>query len=110
MGFRTVVILYNDQASEWEKDPELGRKISIGMNDAMSSLPRDWNSPANLHYGNVMACEHADNVSLFAIDSYYGRRLATGFTGSWQRDAREVDLELIKTAAAELGYRLVKKS
>jgi hypothetical protein len=109
MGFRTVVILYNDQASEWEKDAELGRKIAHGMNDAMSSLPRDWNSPANLHYGNVMACEHADNVSLFAIDSYYGRRLATGF-GAWQKDVKEVDLQLLKTAAEELGYRLVKKA
>jgi hypothetical protein len=27
MGFRTVVVLSNDQAHEWTQDPELGQKI-----------------------------------------------------------------------------------
>ena len=34
MGFRTVVVLFNDQASEWENDPSLGKKISHAKNFA----------------------------------------------------------------------------
>jgi hypothetical protein len=109
MGFRTVVILYNDQRSEWQHDELLGQKIMQGMNHAMGGERHDWQSPANLHYGNVMECTHADTISLYAIDSYYGRRLATG-TGSWRAGPDVVDLELIKEAASKLGYRLVKKS
>ncbi len=32
MGCLTLVLLNNDRCNEWEKDPELGRKIAIGMN------------------------------------------------------------------------------
>jgi hypothetical protein len=109
MGFRTVVILYNDQASEWQHDAQLGTKIAHGMNHAMSGKRHDWQSPANLGYGNVMECTHADTISLYAIDSYYGRRLATGI-GIWRAGPEVVDFELIKEAASKMGYRLVKKS
>ena len=30
MGYRTVVMLNNDYCTEWENDPELGRKIYRG--------------------------------------------------------------------------------
>ena len=108
MGFRTVVILYNDQASEWEKDPELGRKIATGMNYAAGGN-YDWNSPANLHYGNVMSCEHADNATMTVIDGYYGRRLATTSMG-WKEKPEVIDFQLIRSVADVMGFRLVKKS
>jgi hypothetical protein len=31
MGFRTVVILNNDRAHEWEKDAKLGQLIAADM-------------------------------------------------------------------------------
>lgn len=41
MGFRTVVMLSNDYAHEWEHDPKLGEKIAHAMNYA-SQLPATW--------------------------------------------------------------------
>jgi hypothetical protein len=107
MGFRTVVILYNDQASEWSEDPGLGRKIYDGMNRAGVQSVADWNSPANLHYGNIMECAHADTCSLFSIDSYYGRKIGSAM-GSHRAKADVIDLELLQNAAAKMGYKLIK--
>ena len=109
MGFRTTVILYNDQCCEWSKDPLLGEKIAVGMNHVYDISDGDYRgSPANLHYGNVMECAHADTVNLFAIDSYYGRKLATSI-GSWKDPVEKINLEIIGQAADKLGYILVKK-
>lgn len=41
MGFRTVVMLSNDMCHEWEKDGELGRKISRAMNYASDPQRQD---------------------------------------------------------------------
>lgn len=103
MGFRTVVMLYNDQAEQWSNDPALGKKIALTMNDAMG-LHRD--SP--LEYGRVVACEHADAQVLGVFDSYRFVPLASG---AWRRDepTDAMAVRMLKEAADRLGYRLVKK-
>lgn len=108
MGNRTVVILYNDQASEWGNDPDLGQKIIYGMNDAMSFRCVDRNSNANLHYGKIVQCAHADTQSLVVLDSYDMRPLVHSF---WRRNesVEETNLRLLKEAADRLGYVLQKK-
>ena len=96
MGFRTVVILANDQAHEWEKDPELGRKIFNGIH-------RD-----HFPYGAVVECCHADQQTLGVLDSYHFQPITFS---SWTRNETpsEIELKMIKAAAEKLGYRLVKK-
>jgi hypothetical protein len=99
MGFRTVVILNNDLAHEWQKDPELGRKI---FNSTLSPLYHRFT------YGNVVECIHADTQTIGIIDSLDFTPLAYD---SWTRNEtpQEVELKMIKAAAEKLGYRLVKK-
>lgn len=105
MGNRTVVVLYNDQTSEWEKDPLLGRKIMIGMNEAYMSNP---GPRADLGYGKVVQCAHADDQTLAIIEGYRFMPVAHSF---WHTGQKREDMEMIllKAWADKEGYRLVKK-
>lgn len=106
MGFRTVVMLNNDLTHEWSKDSTLGDKIhhDLSMFGHRGQLPRG----ALGSYGQVVEVAHADTQTLVAVEHY------TGWTplsmSSWYPNQQNRDLELLKRAADEMGYRLVKKS
>lgn len=108
MGFRTVVMLNNDAAHEWEHDPLLGRKIAQAMNHANG---KQNNERAELgRYGAVVQCVHADTQSLAVLDGYsFFNEIAHK---GWVKDQSpdEVTLRLIKEAADRLGYRLTRKT
>ncbi len=105
MGNRVVVVLYTDQTSEWSKDPDLGQKIMIGMNECYMSRSGDR---ADLHYGRVVECTHADTQTLAVIEGYRFNAVAHSF---WNRgqDREEMELDLLKRWADKMGYRLTKK-
>ncbi len=109
MGFRTVVVLSNDQAHEWSKDPELGKKITQAaayhdLNDHFKSLARQA-----LPYGEIVQCVHADTQSVVVCDGYGGKVIAgtLWYTGQTEESKQ---MELLKAHAEALGYRVVKKS
>lgn len=107
MGYRTVVMLSNDMAHQWENDPELGRKISRAMNYANSRERKDMASVGG--YGQVVECCHADNQTLAMLDGYTAFKHIDA--QPWTRGTDETGdvLRLLKSAANKLGYRLVKK-
>lgn len=110
MGYRTVVLLQNDRASEWQKDAELGHKIAIAMNYAMPMrLEPGDRSKADFGYGHVVSCHHADTQSIGIFDSYHFTPLAYS---NWYagEDEESMKLKMLKVAAEEMGYRLVKKA
>lgn len=106
MGFRTVVVLNNDLAHDWEKDPELGRKISRA-----ASL-KGW---ANLDtidrfpYGEVVEQVHADCQTVAFLDGYGGKAMAYSHWFHNQTEEQK-NLNMLKALAEELGYRVVKKT
>jgi hypothetical protein len=106
MGFRTVVMLYNDQAGNWENDPNLGKKIARSTNFALGFGEKDRQT--DLGYGHVVLCEHADAQTIGVFDSY---RFVTIAAGAWRRDepTGAMSVRMVKEAADRLGYRLVKK-
>lgn len=112
MGYRTVVILYNDRCGEWSNDPDLGKKIEAGMNYTSGSL-RGQNAgmltPANLHYGNVAQCVHADTTTLSVINGYHMRSMLHSFYKPGE-DAISEELRMLKEVADKFGYKLVKKA
>lgn len=109
MGFRTTVVLYNDQASTWENDPELGKKISHAMNFAMGTMNEEDKRGASLGYGKVVECAHADLNTLAMISGYDLRKM--GHSSSHRNDADDkIMMDLLKSAADKLGFRLAKKS
>lgn len=97
MGFRTVIILNNDQSHEWDHDPDLGRKI-------LRAAARITDFP----YGSIAECVHADTITLGVVD---GLQFVPVSYDSWHanQDATDTTLKLLNTAAEKLGYRLVKR-
>ncbi len=109
MGFRTVVMLNNDWCTEWENDPELGKKISQAMNYCRPPSPRHHLNPLG-QYGRVVECVHADTQTLVRLDHYQG---FDAMAQTWRTFGPSTDedmLDLLKEAADKLGYRMVKKS
>lgn len=106
MGNRTVVILFNDEANQWENDPELGKKIVLAMHHATGG--RTDNPKADLGYGRVVECAHADVQTLGFFDSYHFNAL---HHGNWRpNESDEATQErLLREAADKLGYVLHKK-
>lgn len=102
MGYRTVVILNNDIASEWESDKDLGVKISRAMLRSHVGLDGGLQS-----YGEVGECVHADTQTLALIDGLNFKPLATRHWSS-EAENEEVQVALLKHAAYSLGYRLSK--
>ena len=104
MGFRTVVMLSNDYAHEWENDPLLGRKIA----EAMSWAHTDENKSGVGNYGAVVECVHADSQTLVMLDGYRGYNMLS--CKNWQNTESSEDAakRLLASAAESLGYKLVK--
>jgi hypothetical protein len=106
MGFRTVVLLENDRASEWENDPTLGKKIVHASMFASARI--EASDKASFVGGRVLECTHADTQTLAVLDSYNMDALAHS---NWQRGqtAEDVAIQLLRQAADKLGYTLSKK-
>lgn len=104
MGYRTVVVLNNDYSSEWENDPELGRKIFISASAKASGNEHEYPFP----YGETVEQVHADAQSLVVCDGYGGEVVAQSY---WRRgDTPEaVELRLLKELAEKHGFNLHKK-
>jgi len=105
MGFRTVVVLNNDLAHDWEKDPELGRKISRA-----ASL-KGWTELEVLdgfNYGKVVEQVHADCQTVAFLDGYGGKPMAYSHWFHNQTEEQK-NLNMLKALAEQLGYRVVKK-
>lgn len=102
MGYRTVVMLSNDYAHEWENDPKLGKKIALAMNGVDDKRRVGA-------YGLVAECVHADTQTLAVLDGYtkFNPLAYKGWTTNEADE--ETALHLLKDAADTLGYRLVKK-
>ncbi len=104
MGYRTVVVFNNDQTSEWENDPELGRKIAQDMHKRDDGR----STPLNIIGGEVLECVHADTQTLAILDGYSGRVVVRThwFRGQTQEGQ---ELTLLKELAEKHGYRIAKK-
>lgn len=106
MGYRTVVILNNDLANEWQKDPLLGDKIAHDMNYV--TYPVKDRTPALVGVGRVVECAHADQQTLMLLDSLDGMPVAYSH---WQRGEQfdEIKVKMLRELANSLGYRIVRK-
>lgn len=108
MGFRTVVMLSNDMCHEWQKDTELGLKISRAMNYASDPKRQDLAEIGS--YGRAVECVHADNQTLAILDGYTMFKHIDSQPWTPRGEGDEAVVRLLKSAAKKLGYRLVKSA
>lgn len=106
MGFRTVVMLNNDRAHEWSRDTDLGNKILHDM--SMFGYNREGYDTKLAGLGRVTEVVHADVQTLVVLEHYTNWQPLSMM--QWYPDQQNRDLELVRRAADELGYRLVKRS
>ena len=104
MGFRTVVVLNNDLAHEWENDPTLGRQIWM----AACTMGREDQGIHALRYGQVIEQVHADTQTVAFLDGCGGKAVAHYHWYCGQTEEQK-NLQLLKTLADKLGYRVSKK-
>lgn len=103
MGFRTLVALSNDRSSDWNYDPDLGRKIMT-----LSATREDRDGEAERIGLTLVECTHADTQSLIIADGYTATPVA--YTNWHQGQLRsQRDLALLKDLADRLGYRVSKR-
>ena len=109
MGFRTTVILNNDQCSDWEKDPFLGSKIAHAMNFVYS--PR-YGQSGRIEYGNVIECVHTSTNTLGIIKGFHMDTFAmqTKHYHDGAASEDQIAINMLKQMADKLGYRIVRKT
>lgn len=106
MGFRTVLVLSNDQAHEWENDPELGRKIMHAA--SMASCGDKDRARFELPYGQIIEQVHGDTQTLAVLDGYGGKAVAYTHWNRGQTDEIR-NLALLKELADKMGFTIAKK-
>ena len=99
MGFRTVVVLNNDH--NWFDNKNLADDIRVRSNTRFQELLPNKGI-------KVLEVEHADASTLMTI-SYYGKAKIFAKDENWKSDEDARNLRLLKEAAEQMGYRLVKK-
>lgn len=108
MGFRTVIVLSNDQAHEWQNDPELGKKIFHAASAKAFGSDPD-RARRELPYGHVVEQVHADTQTVAFLDGYSGESKAWTHWHQGQTPEQK-ELAMLKALADKLGYRVTKKS
>lgn len=107
MGYRTIIVLNNDEANVWGNNP-LGKAITVASGKKISN--RGGEILLNgVQIGNVIDCEHADTESIVHFSSLHGTTLGRSFYNSrmTEEDQREA---MIVELAESMGYKLVKNN
>lgn len=105
MGINTTVLILNDYLHDIEKDEGFGFRLSGGIQ------AHNLGSKSDLYIGHgtkIISSVHADYSSLLVVGENTGSRLA--ISKNYKIPESDVNLELLKQAADNLGYKLIKKS
>lgn len=104
MGFQTLVVINNDRIHEARKNTELGTQLYNAVGRASIDSPTDFGHGI----GSIYRPSHANQCSLLVFGNLQVQEIAAvygGYPGN-----TELQLRLLKQAAARLGYRLHRKT
>lgn len=112
MGYNTTVVVLDDALSEIEGDKDFGKTLSSKISEKSVSnnpidVPAKSGTCTHANAAQVIESHHADIVTLVAVGGNTGKVLARGH-GVWRMEESDL-LELLNTAAQNLGYELTKK-
>lgn len=103
MGYNTTLVVLNDALHEIENDAEFGRKVSQATRMVTRGKPVDISSGGHCNAATVIETHHADGINLIAVGGNCGQDL--GYMGGYRSES----IDLLKSLADKLGYRIVKK-
>lgn len=108
MGMNSLILICNDCVHEIERDP-------AGWWKAAWEALRRGKKPQHFRFGSCGGAaftavleQHADVHTLVAVGGNYATIIWSGFRGNKAHHTKHQIIELLKLAAAEHGYRLVK--
>lgn len=104
MGYNTTVVILNDALNEISKDKKFGEKIHDAVIRVHHGDSIAISSGGHCNAATVIETHHADGINLIAVGGNYGRDL--GYMGNY----RSKPIDLLKSLADSLGYRIVKKA
>lgn len=109
MGYNTTVLILNDAMSVIEEDPAgWWRKVREASVEAMKGKPVTFGHKGYANHFTVITDYHADETALIAVGGNYATVLHRTYTGRGHHE-QEQQLALLKAAALERGYTLVRK-
>ena len=103
MGLMTNITILNDHINKINEDP-IAWWNSV-YHQICSSRARKENFSNNTTVNSV---QHADTTTILAVGGNHTTVL--GYTHHTNHHKEEQQVEILKALAADLGYRLVKKS
>lgn len=107
MGYRTIIVLNNDEANVWGNNP-LGKAITVASGKKISN--RGGEILLNgVQIGNVIDCEHADTESIVHFSSLHGTTLGRSFYNSRMTEEEQREAMIVELAES-MGYKLVKNN
>ena len=107
MGYRTIIVLDNDDTNLWGDDP-LGKAITSASGKKISNLGGEIMLEGN-QIGTIIDCEHADIESLVHFSSLSGTVLAKNIHNS-RVSEQELRENMLKEIASSMGFTLVKNT
>lgn len=107
MGYRTIIVLDNDEANVWGNNP-LGKAITVASGKKISN--RGGEILLNgFQIGTVIDCEHADTESIVHFSSLHGTTLGRSFYNSRMTEEEQREAMIVELAES-MGYKLVKNN
>lgn len=107
MGYRTIIVLNNDEANVWGNNP-LGKAITVASGKKISN--RGGEILLNgVQIGNVIDCEHSDTESIVHFSSLHGTTLGRSFYNSRMTEEEQREAMIVELAES-MGYKLVKNN
>ena len=107
MGYRTIIVLDNDDTNLWGDNP-LGKAITSASGKKISNLGGEIMLEGN-QIGTIIDCEHADIESLVHFSSLSGTVLAKDIHNS-RVSEQELRENMLKEIASSMGFTLVKNT
>jgi len=104
MGFNSTLIVMNDALEQIREDQNFGRKVAESIN-SLSASDRQVTINSGDHYNaaTVVETHHADGLAVIVVGGNQAQILSQ-YVGNY----RSSELEIVKSLAEQLGYRLVK--
>lgn len=104
MGYNTTLVILNDSLNCIEEDANFGKKVANAIRAVLGKgKPIDICSGFHANAASVIETHHADEMKIIAVGGNCGEDL--GYVGGY----RATQLDMLKSLADRLGYRIAKK-